>query len=216
MLKARKLFTESENRPPFSIHFFDSTQCDIGLLRCPLQWMVLCWIWAEIARSERRTDETLAFIMTKTQSDDVFGEICPEELSVVLVRPNYIHLSWTWGWSVWHQMPHEPGDKGPVIVCHAGSLCSAQIISECNIWMADPSQCENWPQCSHKHLLPGAQDIKCRGCDWWRGGILASDWMTGISMQDSDNNILTRIKYHNMFTLVAARPFKYWLLNPCQ
>ena len=103
---------------------------------CPLQWMVLCWIWAEIARSQRRTDETLAFIMTKTQSDDVFGEICP----VVLVHPNYIRppSTRTWGWSVVTSVTSDASWAWWQRTCYC--LSRRIIVQHANnIWMADPS-----------------------------------------------------------------------------
>ena len=93
---------------------------------------------------------------------------------------------------------------------------SADYCAANNILMADP-RCENWPP---------SQTSPARGLGYPVSGLWLAEqrypgfWLADrryqVSIQNSDNNILTRIKYHNMFTLVAPRPFKCWLLNPCQ
>ena len=91
------------------------------------------------------------------------------------------------------------------------SYCAAN-----NILMADP-RCENWPHSQTSPARgPGYQVSGLWLAEQRYPGFWLADRRYQVSMQDSDNNILTRIKYHNIFTLVAPRPFKYWLLNPCQ
>ena len=138
----------------------------------------LCWIWAEIASSDWGQGNTDIYHDKNTIWWRFWwnmSRISVSTQNIYLLSPD------PWGRGGGQPMTDASwvlilDDKGPVIVCRFWSLCNPQIMR----WMEAPhyESCSHWPD---SHGWPG-------------------DWRHQVSIQ-AGNNILARIKYHNMFTL---------------
>ena len=138
--------------------------------------------------------------MTKTQSDDIFGEICPavcisegfaptKVYKFCLELPplegglvtNYTVTDASWVW--WQRTCY----------CLSRRIIVQQIISS---WLTLDVRTGH----THKHLRPGALDIKCHASDWLNRDILASDWLIGVIKYQYRTLIITFLPGLNIIT----------------